>query len=222
MSETSADKSEPSEQGCAFHSSKTERTAESVNRDTQAQRSVVCDEEEGEEQDLHQSSARPLSQSQLLGELNVLHVRRVVAGNPNTPRQVLLRLAEDRSVLIRSAVAANPKSPPDLLRVLSTDESSEVRLAVAENINAPWELLLKVAGDTDADVRFGMAENPYMPEEILLALLQDENPFVAWRAIKTLDMLNPDTRTKLNSRAQRAAKGTEHGERHGLNPHYSV
>ena len=146
-----------------------------------------------------------LSQSQLLCELNVLHVRRVVAGNPNTPCQVLLRLSEDRSMLIRCAVAANPKSPIELLRILSQDESSEVRLAVAENSNTPWDLLLKVAEDEDPDVRFGMAENPYMPEDLLLGLVQDENPYVAWRALRTLEMLAPDAKTKLRIKLQRAS-----------------
>lgn len=152
----------------------------------------------------NERASRRLSEAQLQNELNVLHVRRVVAGNPNTPRQVLLRLAGDRSTLIRCAVAANPKSPPELLKILSQDRSSEVRLAVAENTNTPWDVLTDVAHDSDADVRYGLAENPYMPGDILLSLVQDDNPYVVSRALKTLEMLSPDAKTKLRIKLQRA------------------
>lgn len=224
MNETSTDKPDPSDRfDYPDRPDRPDRTLEHldpaehpaclkthVSSDVEARTTQL--QQGADEDGNNKSSPRELTQSQLLGELNVLHVRRVVAGNPNTPRQVLLRLSEDKSVLIRSAVAANPKTPIELLRVLSDDKSSEVRLAVAENNNAPWDLLLKVAGDTDADVRFGMAENPYMPEDILLSLLQDENPFVAWRALKTLDMLNPDARIKLHIRLQHASSESDHRE----------
>jgi hypothetical protein len=139
-------------------------------------------------------------ESALLNELNVLHVRRVVAGNPNTPRQVLQRLATDRSVVIRSAVASNPKATVDMLQVMAEDPSSEVRLAVTENTNTPWELLLKVASDPDPDVRYGVAENPHIPEDVLLSLMADENPYVAWRALRTMESLSSDAQIRIKLR----------------------
>ncbi|MDQ5938277.1 MAG: hypothetical protein QG574_5640, partial [Cyanobacteriota bacterium erpe_2018_sw_21hr_WHONDRS-SW48-000092_B_bin.40] len=51
-------------------------------------------------------------------DLDILQVRRVVAGNPNTPRQVLARLADDKSASIRRAVAENPRTPVELLKKL--------------------------------------------------------------------------------------------------------
>jgi hypothetical protein len=51
-------------------------------------------------------------------DLEILQVRRVVAGNPNTPRQVLERLAEDKSASIRRAVAENPRTPVEILKKL--------------------------------------------------------------------------------------------------------
>lgn len=130
-------------------------------------------------------------------DFDIYHVRRVVAGNPNTPAQVLFKLAEDGLAAIRRRVAENQKTPPEALVRLSEDSDPDVRLAVAENPNSPPELLARLAGDDDVDVRYGVAENPHMPEEILLKLSDDENPYVRCRALKTLQMLAPDVQSRL-------------------------
>lgn len=128
---------------------------------------------------------------------DILHVRRVVAGNPNTPKQVLSRLSDDGISSIRRGVAENPKTPVDILRKLSADHCPEVRLAVAENPQTPQDTLSMLSEDEHVDVRFGVAENPHMPEDILLQLAQDDNPYVRCRALKTLQMLAPDVQTRL-------------------------
>ncbi len=129
---------------------------------------------------------------------DMLHIRRVVAGNPNTPGQVLGRLSEDSNPLIRQRIAENPNSPIDVLRKLAGDVHSEVRLAVAENPSASTDILAKLAEDEDSDVRYGVAESPHMPEQILLLLAQDENPYVRCRAMKTVRMLSPEIQSRLN------------------------
>jgi hypothetical protein len=135
---------------------------------------------------------------------DILQIRKVVAGNPNTPRQVLTRLATDEEAAIRRCVAVNPKTPIDVLRCLATDKSSEVRLAITENPNAPTEVLVSLATDFDVDVRYGVAENPHMPEDILFKLSTDENPYVRCRAMKTLQMLAPDAQSRLKILLQQA------------------
>ncbi len=127
----------------------------------------------------------------------IMQVRRVVAGNPNTPKQVLTRLGDDRSEAIRRAVAENPKTPVDMLKKLAYDRDGDVRLAVAENVHTPRETLSVLANDENADVRYGVAENPHMPENILVCLARDENPYVRCRALKTLQMLAPDIQSRL-------------------------
>jgi len=134
------------------------------------------------------------SQSQ---DFDIYHVRRVVAGNPNTPKQVLARLAEDGLPSIRQRVAENPKTTVESLMKLSKDEHPDVRLAVAENANTPPEILSTLATDEDVDVRYGVAENPHMPEDILIRLSEDDNPYVRCRALKTLQMLAPDVQSRL-------------------------
>ena len=130
-------------------------------------------------------------------ELDIFHVRRVVAGNPNTPKQVLARLATDSMSNIRRRVAENPKTPVDVLMILAHDDDPDVRLGVAENPNTPAEVLSILAVDEDVDVRFGVAENPHMPEVILVRLSEDDNPYIRCRALKTLQMLAPDVQSRL-------------------------
>lgn len=132
-----------------------------------------------------------------ISELNEVHIRRVVAGNPNTPESVLSRLAKDKVSIIRRHVAENPRTPGHILKRLAHDSDLDVRLAVAENANTPRETLSYLAHDGDVDVRFGVAENPHMPEHILITLTKDDNPFVRCRAFKTLQMLAPKARPQL-------------------------
>ncbi|MCC7529925.1 MAG: HEAT repeat domain-containing protein [Candidatus Melainabacteria bacterium] len=133
----------------------------------------------------------------ITSEFDALHVRRVVASNPNTPRQVLERLASEESPVIRRHVALNPKTPVETLRKLAEDRETDVRLAVAENAQTPQEILTLLSNDQDMDVRYGVAENPHMPENILVELSQDDNPYIRCRALKTLQMLAPDVQTRL-------------------------
>jgi len=130
-------------------------------------------------------------------EFEAMHVRRVVASNPNTPRQVLERLACEISPLIRRHVALNPRTPEDILRKLAVDAETDVRLAVAENTHTPQDILTVLSCDLDTDVRYGVAENPHMPEGILVELTQDDNPYIRCRALKTLQMLEPDVQARL-------------------------
>lgn len=135
-------------------------------------------------------------------------VRRVVAGNPNTPKQILMRLASEDSHDIRRSVAENPKSPVEVLRDLSRDTHVDVRLAVAENPNTPSDTLCILATDADVDVRYGVAENPHMPESILFQLSQDENPYIRCRALKTMQMLAPDVQSRLKLLLQQVYLGS--------------
>jgi hypothetical protein len=130
-------------------------------------------------------------------DFDIYHVRRVVAGNPNTPKQVLERLAADTMPNIRRRTAENPRTPIEILTRLASDDHCDVRLAVAENPHTPPEVLAMLGNDEDADVRYGVAENPHMPENILLKLSEDDNPYVRCRALKTLQMLAPEVQQRL-------------------------
>ncbi len=119
-----------------------------------------------------------------------LQVRYIVAGNPNTPREVLAKLSTDVLETVRRRVAENPRTPAGVLAQLAHDPSVDVRLSVAENPTTPPEVLEELYADDDVDVRYGVAENPHIPAEYLQRLAEDENPYVACRARKTLAMIS--------------------------------
>lgn len=131
-------------------------------------------------------------------ELDELHIRRIVAANPNTPKDVLERLAKDSAGLVRRHVAENPHTAPEVLKLLAYDQEQEVRLAVAENSSTPTDLLARLGSDPDVDVRYGVAENPHMPMSILAELARDDNPYIRCRALKTLKILSPELQTKFH------------------------
>lgn len=145
-----------------------------------------------------QSSGGLQSLHSLAGaHFDVIHVRRVLAGNPNTPKQILEKLAGDDFPAIRCRTAENPNTPVKILQELAGDQHSDVRLAAAENPSTPQETLAILAADEDTDVRYGVAENPHMPEDILVKLCEDDNPYVRCRALKTLQMLSPTSQSRL-------------------------
>ena len=62
-----------------------------------------------------------------------LEVRRNVAGNPNTPVDVLTELAKDSDCDVRRNVARNPNTPAGVLTELANDINWYVRCFVARN-----------------------------------------------------------------------------------------
>lgn len=139
---------------------------------------------------LSEGNGRGSGQSSLDVTTRTLHVRYIVAGNPNTPKEVLAKLATDVLENIRRRVAENPRTPVSTLVQLASDPSVDVRLSVAENPNTPAEVLEQLAADDNVDVRYGVAENPYIPAHILQRLAEDDNPYVACRAQKTLQIVS--------------------------------
>ena len=128
-----------------------------------------------------------------------LQVRRIVASNPNTPAEVLSRLATDKSPAIRRCVAENPRTPHNTLSSLAKDVDPDVRLAISDNCRITSNTLSTLVKDPDVDIRYAIAENHQMPDEVLLALVLDENPYVRCRAIKTIERLSPNTQTRLQA-----------------------
>lgn len=68
-------------------------------------------------------------------------------------------------------------------------DETESKIALADDHDTDLETLWQLVEDPSADVRFALAENHNVAEVILEALSVDENPFVVWRAQKTLRRL---------------------------------
>jgi len=113
----------------------------------------------------------------------------LLAGNPQTNKVKLSRLARSRHTAIRCRVAENPATSVALLVALSIDQSVDVRMAVACNLRVPRSLLAYLANDQSPDMRYFLAGDYNLPTVLLHKLSQDENPYIACRAQKTLDKL---------------------------------
>lgn len=88
------------------------------------------------------------------------HVRRDVAGDLNTPVDILVELSKDNDSDVRASVAGNLNTPADTLIELSKDDSWCVRTSVAGNPNTPVDTLIELSKDGNYDVRASVAGNP--------------------------------------------------------------
>ena len=77
------------------------------------------------------------------------HVRVSVAGNPNTPADVLTELAKDSDWHVRISVAGNPNTPADVLTELAKDSDCDVRYFAACNPKLKEVLTDKNKSDED-------------------------------------------------------------------------
>ena len=76
-------------------------------------------------------------------------VRISVAGNPNTPADVLTELAKDSDCDVRISVAGNPATPADVLTELAKDSDWHVRRNAACNPKLKEVLTDKNKSDED-------------------------------------------------------------------------
>lgn len=142
-------------------------------------------------QELWQEPDKIKKETGLTGEDS--HVRYVMAGNPHTAPEILVRLASETRPQIRQRVAENPHTPISALWSLARDYEQDVRLAVSENQNTPLNLLEELAKDPNDDVRLEMAANANLPPAILSILAEDDNLYVVDKAKKTLASLSAAT-----------------------------
>ena len=89
-----------------------------------------------------------------------------VARNPNTPPDVLKKLAANDSVDIKRSVVSNQNCPQDLLGVLAKDENAAVREPIAEREGCPELIARQLAVDVDESVRKAVARNASISTEI--------------------------------------------------------
>jgi len=121
-----------------------------------------------------------------------------IAGNPNTPPEVLHQMAteaEDPALLKK--IADNPNVGISTLTWLAAHDCSQVRIAVAENPGCPEVSLWQLAKDPNPDIRYAIAANALIPDAVLKALAGDDNPYVAGRAKVTMSRLSPTAQESL-------------------------
>jgi hypothetical protein len=134
---------------------------------------------------------------------------RIIATSSKTAPDVLEALSRTASPIILELIAGNGNCPASLLKRLCKHSSAQVRLAAAENSNTNIETLWQLVNDDDLDVRFGLAENHRIPELILRALSEDENPYVACRAAKTLERIEANRSVVVETESWKQFRASE-------------
>ncbi len=115
-----------------------------------------------------------------------------VIRNPQTPIQVIEKLAKDEDETVRKVVAENKNLPLNILLKLAEDSSFGVRSALAykntySKIQTPVELLEKLAQDESEQIRQEVANHPDTPEELLIKLANDSSINVKKVLIRNLN-----------------------------------
>lgn len=134
-----------------------------------------------------------------------------LASHPNTKAQTLSRLARCNCERIVIRVAENKNTPAEILEQLANHPCVEVRIAVCENNKTSLATIARLVNDHDADVRYSLSENHNVPLAILEELAGDENPYVATRAVKTIQRIRFSINTQplqWLSRANRRVSGS--------------
>ncbi|MBA3855465.1 MAG: hypothetical protein C0507_01030 [Cyanobacteria bacterium PR.3.49] len=137
---------------------------------------------------MEQGNTPSMGESAALSALRSEEMQKKFAAavNPSTPARILADLAEGSPTWIQERVAENPSTPQEFLSKLAQHCCSTVRTAVADNASTVHDIIVRLVNDESADVRYAIAENHSMPALVLEALTEDENPYVAFRARKTL------------------------------------
>jgi len=86
-------------------------------------------------------------------------------------------------------IAEHADTSSYVLGVLASHADVDVRELVADHLSTLPETIKLLAKDTSVDLRYAIAENHNIDEDVLMMLTEDDNPFVAHRARKTLKRL---------------------------------
>ena len=95
------------------------------------------------------------------------HIVAAVAGNPNTPADVLTSLGGHASAWVRSGVARNPNCPAPLVEQLANDEHVDVVCEVLRRADCSAELLEEHSRSQHPRVLAAVADNPSATSEVL-------------------------------------------------------
>lgn len=108
---------------------------------------------------------------------------------PDTPAEILHDLCNQAPEEVLERIAEHPNVKLETLAMLARHPCPSVRAAVGENPLSPHEIVSTLIDDECADVRYSLAENCNLSPDHLLTLCSDENPYVSWRARRTLQRL---------------------------------
>ena len=106
-------------------------------------------------------------------------IRKRVASNRKTPKNILLRLASDPDQSVKISIATNLSAPDEVYLILARDSMQAVRSVVARFEYVPVIALKILAEDKDVDIRLEVARNLNTTKEILIQLTHDADSAVS-------------------------------------------
>ena len=124
-------------------------------------------------------------------------IRQGVAYNHNTTATILALLAKDESVDVRREVAQNTNTSAETLTLLTRDVDNQIRATVAYNPNTTPTILTLLSSDKDEWTRRGVAQNPNTPIKILSLLARDKD-----KEVRVNTLQNPTYQKYLESQNQ--------------------
>lgn len=98
-------------------------------------------------------------------------------------------LAMDESKYVRRAVADNSNTTKEMLHIMCGDNAPMVREHVAKNVNCSVNTLAVLAQDEDPDVRYNVAKHPVANSTVLHQLTGDEYKYIRDAATEAFDKL---------------------------------
>ncbi len=141
-----------------------------------------------------------------VADLVAMRAMWLIAVHPGSPGAMLQLISEQCTEGFVERVAENPGTWPSTLRELASHSSPRVRAAVVQNKNTPSDVLFGLACDESADVRYAMADGVQGDLQLLQHLIEDENPYVAARAKRSLSRLFPPAPAKMPLRKMASEK----------------
>jgi hypothetical protein len=100
-----------------------------------------------------------------------------VAGNPNTPQEVLDSLLENQNLYVQRGLAKNPRTPLAILERIATSSQSEVFYNLIHNPSTPLHIIQQLQNHADEKVQ-NMAhkylEKSALPQDLLTRVKQGE------------------------------------------------
>lgn len=123
-----------------------------------------------------------------------LHLEEL-AGNPNTPTHLVMRLLKSMPL----SCALNPRLPVEGQKELATHPNVSIRVCLAGGTHVCAEVINKLARDEAPEVRREVARNPATPTELLRELKCDEIPEVRRAAEGELERREQRTYWKIEA-----------------------
>ena len=140
-------------------------------------------------------------------KFEIFTIRLVAIRNPSMSIESLVKFAENPHPGFRSAVANNRSTPPEVLSRLSEDGYGTIKNSVALNPSTPPEVLAKLSNDENDTIRRNIAENPSTPPE-LLAKLADSDDHGILTSVAENPSTPPEALTRLSDHGESYVRWT--------------